>query len=397
MNAPHNAIPEQLVWPANLNEVPKEVFYREDIYQLEMERIFMGAFWHPVAHVAEIPGKGDFKTFYLGETPILIIHGEDGQVRVFFNTCTHRGTLLETGTRGNKTAYECPYHRWLFDSTGALRGCPAQEDYSPGFDRADYGLLELRSEIFCGVVFATASDATVPLAQFIGDTAPVVEKSLGGGGPLRLLGYQKVRYQSNWKAYIDNDGFHAPLLHKAFKLLNWQGGKGRQFATPDFGHVAFVSELKVPDVGDFLHDPSLVAFEGADPTEGSALVSMTPISAFIRHMDLLNIRFAFPAGIDRTEVHYAYFARQDDDQEMARHRLRQSSNLIGPSGMVSLEDAAMFHRVHQGAHTPGNAYFQKGVKDPRGLAYEFKQNDEWGNVPRWEMYRKLLGFARAGE
>ena len=74
-------------WPAQYSEIPKEVFHRQDIFRLELERIFYGPQWHPLAHLAEVPKPGDFKTIHLGEAPILIIHGDDGKIRVFFNSC----------------------------------------------------------------------------------------------------------------------------------------------------------------------------------------------------------------------------------------------------------------------------------------------------------------------
>src|SRR3546814_13307278 len=80
---------------------------------------------------------------------------------------------------------------------------------------------------------------------------------------------------------------------------------------------------------------------------------------------------------------------------MVRHRLRQSSNLLGPSGLISMEDASIFHRIHIGNHTPGAAIFQKGVRDKEKIEDEFLQNDESGNLPRWEYYREIMGFERS--
>lgn len=393
MNAPQQTS-SLIRWPRKVNEVPKEIFDREDIYQLELKNIFYGAEWHPIAHSGEIPNVGDYKTIFIGEMPVLVIHGEDGQIRVFQNACSHRGNLMVTRTCGNSLEYECPYHRWLFDSTGALRGAPNMDDFSPSFRQENFGLAEIRSTEFCGMIFATLSDETPDIETFLGDVAEPLRAGLGGDGRIRLLGYQKVLYDCNWKVYIDNDGYHAPLLHKAFKLLNWQGGAGRQFTT-ERGHIGFVSELKVPDVSaqDLLIDGSLISFRG-DDTSGSVIAAIKPITGVTKHLDMINIRFAFPRGVDKTEVHYGYFYHLDDDQEMVRHRVRQSSNMLGPSGLVSAEDASIFMRINAGNHTPGVAIFQKGVTDEYSVGSEFKQNDESGNLPGWEYYRQQMGFQR---
>ncbi|MBU0877110.1 MAG: aromatic ring-hydroxylating dioxygenase subunit alpha [Alphaproteobacteria bacterium] len=383
-----------LDWPHNFNEIPKEVFVRKDVYDTELQRIFHGEEWHPVCHESEIPERGDFKTFRLAGIPLLIARGDDGIVRAFFNACSHRGNQLETAPMGNKQEFECPYHRWLFSTRGDLVGCPNQREFVPGFNRSDYPLAQPRMESVYGVVFVTMSARTEPLLECLGSIVETLRELVGGDGRLKLLGYQKVRYNTNWKSYTDNDGYHAPLLHQAFNLLNWQGGKGHQFTSTKRGHIGFESELSVARGDTMLEDPSIIEFKGQDPSVGSRIVSLFPTFVATKHLDVINLRFATPIDHERVEVHYAYFAHADDDEEMVRHRLRQSSNLLGPSGLISMEDASIFHRIHIGNHTPGAAIFQKGVRDKEKIEDEFLQNDESGNLPRWEYYREIMGFER---
>jgi len=77
-----------------------------------------------------------------------------------------------------------------------------------------------------------------------------------------------------------------------------------------------------------------------------------------------------------------------------KHRVRQASNLIGPSGFISLEDGAVFNRLHVGAHSEGNVGFQKGVKGRIEAPYTLDKGDEAGNLIRWEHYRQAMGFVR---
>jgi len=264
MNNPtHNF---DLQWPAHTNEIPKEVFTRPDIYEQELKQIFYGPEWHPIAHESEIPNPGDFKTFFVGKVPLIINRAQDGKVRVFYNACSHRGNQLETAVAGNKTEFECPYHRWLFKDDGSLIGCPAEAEFTPGFDRKQFPLAQPRMDIFYGLIFVTFSDKTPDLNIWMEDTHEGLRDTLGLDGRLVLLGYQKVRYRTNWKAYIDNDGYHAPLLHSAFRMLNWQGGAGRQYATKLHGHMIFTSSMTVAPKNTILKDPSVVEFRGSDPT-----------------------------------------------------------------------------------------------------------------------------------
>ena len=392
----HMNLPDTILeWPAKVNEIPKQVFEDPNIWQLELERIYYGEHWHPLVHDAEVPNVGDYKAAFIGEMPVFAIRGDDGQVRIFHNACSHRGSTLLTNTAGNRMELECPYHRWLFSNSGDLVGCPNSKDFSPSFSKDKFGLMQVRSESHCGLHWGTVNPNTPPLAKFLGEGfLEPLSRVLGGDGRLKLLGYQKVYYDCDWKAYCDNDGYHAPLLHVAFKLLNWQGGKGTQTPTEN-GHIIFESELTLPDHIDALKDDSIVEFKGTHTSKGSIVLSSFPVTVFTKHMDMLNIRYAFPKGSKGIEVHYAYFAHEDDDDEMVRHRLRQSCNLLGPSGLISLEDAAIFTRIDLGNRSPGNAIFQKGVKDEYELSFDLAQNDESGNLPRWDYYRRVMGFRRA--
>jgi phenylpropionate dioxygenase-like ring-hydroxylating dioxygenase large terminal subunit len=381
-----------LRWPAEYNVLPKEVFHREDVYRAELEKIFYGPEWHPLAHVSEIPNKGDFKTLQIGEAPVLIVHGDDGKVRVFFNSCSHRGTQLQICPRGNAKEFECPYHRWLYNLRGDLIGAPGTDDFEPKFRKQDFGLRELPSGQASGLIFATCSDKAPPLEKFLNGATEYLSKALGDGR-LKLIGYQKTVYGTNWKEYNDNEGYHPPLLHRAFRLLKWAGGKGTNGVT-EYGHKVMEAEVQQPKPG-FLDDHSLVEFRDTSTPLRSIIVSFWPMTTIVKHMDVINIRYAFPLSQDDTEVHYAYYAHQDDSPELVQHRVRQASNLLGPSGFISLEDGAVFSRVHNGSRTLGTLSFQKGYEGkPLEAPCFVGQNDEASNLIRWELYRRSMGFER---
>lgn len=381
-------------WPAKVSEVPKEIFVREDVYERELARIFYGKEWHGVAHVSELPNNGDFKTVKLGEVPLLVTRDMGGEVHVFYNACSHRGNQLETTFRGNRSSFQCPYHRWRFNPRGELIHTPARSDseYGPGFCKENFPLAKPRMALVHGVVMVTLHPDTPPIEETLEGYVDHLANVLGGDGRLKLLGYQKLRFKANWKTYRDNDAYHAPLLHAAFRMLNWQGGKGRQFANRR-GHRGYVSELSASKEDGLLKDASLIAHTG-DDDQTSASLLMFPLFSAIRHLNVITLRYVNPLAVDSTEIHYAYFCRADDDEQMVLHRTRQSSNFVGPCGMVSMEDVAVFHRLQIGSHTPGNTVFQKGVTDEYRVSYEFMQNDESSNLPGWEYYRDVMGFER---
>jgi phenylpropionate dioxygenase-like ring-hydroxylating dioxygenase large terminal subunit len=387
------SISPKLAWPRKVTQVPKEIFVREDIYQEELRRIFRGPEWFPIAHASELPNPGDFKTCFVGEVPLLVTRDDDNELHAFYNSCAHRGAQLETRGSGNSRNFQCPYHRWNFSNKGRLIGCPLKAGDAIGFAKENYPLAEPRVGIVHGLIFVTLDDKGPTLTAFLDGYEDKLANVMGGDGRLRLLGYHKLMLNANWKTYHDNDAWHAPLLHTAFNLLNWQGGKGRQFANAR-GHRGFESQLSIPQGQTFLADRSLIDYKGGDLSKGSCSLHLFPLFAAVKHLDTIGLRFVNPRGVDRTELHFAYFGREDDDEEMIRHRVRQSSNLLGPCGMVSMEDAAVFQRLHIGSRTPGMQVFQKGVKDEFAMPVDFSQNDESVNILSWEYYRRVMGFEK---
>jgi anthranilate 1,2-dioxygenase large subunit len=388
------AIPRpQLVWPKKLSEVPREVFHREDIFQQELARIFYGPEWHPVAHAAELPKVGDFKTARVGQAEVLVYRVADSSIRVFENVCPHRGTQLKTCARGSGTKIECPYHRWQFTIEGDLIGAPHMQDFPSTFRRENYGLRRVQSEVRHGIVFVTFGDEAPPIDEYLLTVAHFIGMAIPEGEALRFLGYQKVLFDTNWKEYSDQEGYHAPLLHKAFQILKWRGGAGERWVTK-YGHGAVHAQLREPPKTTILKDDSLIRVRDPSVATRSVVIALFPLGAILRHIDVITLRYAIPLSPHQTEVHYAYFARQDDDAAMARHRVRQASNLLGPSGFISLEDGAVFNRLHRGSSTPGVVEFQKGVGRNLNPPCEISTNDECGNLVKWERYRQIMGFER---
>lgn len=390
-------------WPARFNEAPKWAVEDPAVFDLEIERIFEGPLWHVVGHVAELDAPGRFKTTTLGRTPLILVHGADGRVRAFHNSCAHRGTMVETRFRGVADGFECPYHRWFYGLDGSLRRAPGEKEFPESFDRSGHGLAAARAETFSGLVFVSLHAEPPPLGDWLGTIRPALRAALGGDGRLRLLGYQKVEFAANWKVYVDDEGYHAPLLHRAFRILKWRAGEGAQRRDPN-GHRITRTRSDPQGSAGLLQDPDLIAYRGgdaprnkfADQAAGSLLVTPWPLGAIMNHLDVINARFANPRDAERTEVQYAYFAHLDDDEEMARHRLRQSSNLIGPSGFISLEDGAVFARIQRGLHSrPDTTRYVRGWSDDADYdPFDVSQNDETTNTVWWDVYRRTMGYAR---
>ena len=106
------------------SRVPFEVFTRADVFAREQEAIFRGPVWNYVALEAEIPEPCDFKTTFVGDTPIIVSRAEDGSLHALVNRCAHRGATVQRQACGNARQHRCVYHQWAYNARGELVGVP---------------------------------------------------------------------------------------------------------------------------------------------------------------------------------------------------------------------------------------------------------------------------------
>ena len=72
---------------------------------------------------------------------------------------------------------------------------------------------------------------------------------------------------------------------------------------------------------------------------GLQILSVFPGFVLQQIRNSLAVRRVVPQGLEKTELIWNCFGFVDDDEAMTERRLRQA-NLIGPAGLVSMEDGA---------------------------------------------------------
>src|SRR4029077_1502094 len=91
----------------------------------------------------------------------------------------------------------------------------------------------------CGIVFATLSDDTPPIEEFIGaEVLGRLKRVLNR--PIRVMGRFVQPLPNNWKLYVENvkDTYHASLLHTfltTFRISRLTQGGG-VLVSPDGGN-----------------------------------------------------------------------------------------------------------------------------------------------------------------
>lgn len=360
-------------WPrTDYSRVPYWLYHDDEVYALEMERIFRGPVWSYLALEAEVPKPGDFRTTWIGDTPVVVSRAADGSIHAFVNRCAHRGAQVVRKTHGNAAEHVCIYHRWCYDSSGALIGVPFRrglkgEGGMPAdFDPTQHGLTKLRVENFHGVLFGTFADRLESLPDYLGAFGRgMIERFMHK--PVKILGYHRQMVAGNWKFYNENlrDTYHASLLHEFFvrygvdRATQKGGVKMDERHRHNMNHAYAASDTQ-EDARSAYAGQSGVAVDRLQLrhtaflahrsrfADGMNLAAPTifPNFLMVQINDTLCTRQLRPKGKDSFEIFQTAFGYADDSPELTEHRLLQL-NLVGPAGYVSMEDGEAIEIAHK--------------------------------------------------
>lgn len=408
----------QLIWPnADFTRIPYPVFYDREVFALEQQRLYRGDVWNYLALEAEIPAAGDFKTSYVGDTPVVVARDGDGRLHAFVNRCAHRGAIVQREERGNRSDFRCIYHQWCYDLKGDLLGVPYRRGvkgaggYPEDFDLTRHSLEKLEVTTYRGLIFGSFSTRVEPIADYLG---PRIREFLDSRfrKPVRVLGNMRQMIPSNWKLYYENvkDAYHAGLLHlfhatfgiyrstqkggvlmnehkHSSVLYNIGGDYDKQDARSHYaGQQKFEEGYK-------LSDPSIMRVY-PEHGDGVANMIMTIFPSVVVQQihNTFATRHVRPKGPDRFELYWTYLGYEDDDEELTRHRLRQA-NLVGPAGYISMEDGEATASVQRAIRNAERDYSvielggRGAIEDTDYLVTETPMRGFW------KAYTELMGFA----
>jgi anthranilate 1,2-dioxygenase large subunit len=409
------------IWPAlDYSRVPYRLYHDPEIYEREQQRIFRGPVWNYLGIDAEIPNPGDFRTTWVGEAPVVVNRDDQGAVKAFVNRCAHRGAIVRRELSGNAREHICIYHQWCYGLDGHLnaipfrRGIRGKGGLDASFDMGDHGLRRLRVGTVRGAIFGTLAEDAEPLEDFLGPPIVAQIERLFAR-PVQVLGYNRQRIHANWKLYAENtrDNYHASLLHEFLLTFGLdrstqKGGvtmDGRHrhnitwaeadSDTADFAHQAY-SSARIRNDYLSLQEPDLVAFRRErDDDLNLVVTSVFPSSVFVQISNSLAVRQIRPRGTGEFEVFQTMLGYADDPPEMTCHRLRQA-NLVGPAGLVSMEDGEAIEIAYRATKPDPDL---ASVIELGGAGVISDRDYRVTDVPLrgfWSYYAELLGIEPAG-
>jgi len=194
-----------------LPTVPGGRYTSDQFYQLEREHLWRRA-WLLAGHLDEVPAPGSFRVWDLAGPPVLITHGQDGEIRAFHNVCRHRGAPVALDKSGNKSRLTCAYHGWSYNLDGELVAIRNAEDFRD-FDYAAHGLAGIRCERFGKLIFINFDEGAPALLDWLGPIA--AEWAEFQFDRCRLAARHVFDLECNWKIALEAniEVYHIRTIH----------------------------------------------------------------------------------------------------------------------------------------------------------------------------------------
>jgi phenylpropionate dioxygenase-like ring-hydroxylating dioxygenase large terminal subunit len=315
----------------------------------EQEAIFARS-WQLAGHAADVAAPGRFTTARVGRESVLVVRGEDGELRAFRNVCRHRAARLREGRGECGKALRCRYHAWTYRTDGSLIGVPEGRGFT-GLDKKELPLMPARAEIFSGLLFVTLDLDAASLADSLGG----LEEKLAPYGIERLTRFSEstTAQPANWKIVADNylEGYHVPIAHPSvMRLLDYQ----RYTVELGEGYVWIEAPLRAKPSGNRLeraYQRMVRPMPGLTEADRAVwrYVFLWPNTTIDLYPDQVTTWQINPDGIAAThDVWSCYRAERPSRTMRAVQRLNHRLN-----AEVADEDAELVARVQAGMATNG--------------------------------------------
>ena len=329
------------------NGLPNAHYIDPAVFAEERDALLFGQ-WAGLAVAADVPEAGDAKPITFMGMPLLLLRDRNDQVRVFQNTCRHRGMILVEEPRKIEGAIRCPYHSWCYSTEGKLVSTPhvggPGRNTHPDVDRATLGLIEIRSHIWRDVVWVNV-DGQAP--EFEVAMKPVMDRWAKFERPLYHGGADSkfvLSVKSNWKLAVENycESYHLPWVHPG---LNSYSRLEDHYNIEEYGAYSGQGTLVYRQL-EGTNGTKFTDFEGLDAKWDTAAeyISVYPNVLLGMHRDHAFAIVLVPKGPEETEENiHLYYATPETDAELRAKNTEQWK-------VVFEEDIFVVEGMQRGRH-----------------------------------------------
>ncbi len=312
--------------------IPAPWYFDTRIAELERASVFSAA-WQVVGRMDQVRGAGQFFTAELAGEPLVVVRGEDGQLRAFYNVCRHHAAAVVTEVQGCAKQFRCPYHGWTYGIDGALKGM-VEFDGVCNFDRAKNGLVPVRVDSWENFVFVNLGGHAAPLRDSLG-VVPELVAPLELSKKLHFFDRRVYTLNCNWKVYVNNyldGGYHVPHAHKGLSSVI----EYTKYTIENFERACLQSS---PLSSDSSSESGVAATR-----QGRAFyLWLYPNFMINAYEGVMDTNLVLPLGINRCAVVFDYYFADTGAGAETRHK-----ESIAVSELVQDEDMAICDAVQRG-------------------------------------------------
>lgn len=293
--------------------LPSTWYFDPEHYARELNAIWYQD-WVCVGRLEEIPNTGDYIVVGIGTQQLIVTRGQEGKIRVFHNTCRHRGSRLCTSDRGHfrNGRIVCPYHTWTYSIDGVLLVTPTRIE-SADFRAQDYSLYGVHADHWGGFVFVNLShEPKESLRDFLGAEAKILDN-----WPLENMvsvHQERSNLACNWKVFWDNynECYHCPRVHPelckivpAYKkgvLSDADDPQWKPGFDGDDGRQRIDRNLRTWTVDGHSSLPTIDGLTDAERAAGMSFASFTGSMFIVGHTDYVRSVRLLPTGPESIEL-----------------------------------------------------------------------------------------------
>lgn len=383
-----------------------------DILAEERAKVF-DKVWLYIGHESELLKPNDFKLRTVAGRPMIFARDASGELRVWLNSCPHRGAAICREPEGNSRFFTCFYHGWTFNVAGEQVSMPGDDRYGGDFVRPDLAKPP-RMESYRGFVFVSLNPDVEPLVEYLAGAREYLDLICDQSevGMQVIDGKHEYSCMANWKLLVENsvDGYHALSTHQRyFEMvvaargpINVALATGGTAVALGNGHAV---AMAAPGSGDLLGRP--LSEEGklerdarmerlraeygdgwVERLQGTRNLVIFPNLIVIDLVMGVLIRQIEPVSPDRIAVTGWELVPKEDSPELIAQRLDNFLTFWGPGGLASPDDVEALESAQRAFATIKELEWSD---ISRGMANdEIKTSDELQMRTWWRRWNELM-------
>ena len=289
-----------------LPDLPLGRYTDTDLYALEIERVFKRS-WLFALHDTELPEVGSYRLLNIPLAPVLVVRGEDGELRAFMNSCRHRGAPVVRAVEGVTRLLVCQYHSWSYDLEGHLVRVPDERDFVD-LCPEDRPLIEVRCEKWGGFVFVNLDAEAPPLLDWI---APLAERLPEiASAELRTVHRTSYDIGCNWKIMAEGflEVYHAKTIHRT-TVAETLDGRGAVMELMPNGHTGMITPYSAKALAGRDSVDGLARIPGVDDLFWTSNPAYGMFPNLITPLEASGFPFLlfWPEAVNRTRLDVVWF------------------------------------------------------------------------------------------